>query len=219
MTSELLLWLNQSYCTYSVVSVAFLSPYILSPCTSTDTLSWSLCVYKLLCFNQDKLDCCPSCHTSYTTTHDSGEYTDNGLIVSMKLNIIWLIDTPRRVDGTCYSTWSWRLQVSGIIMKLVSVFLFLLIPGICKGQSSAGVLQLLVVLNVQGGHGVPRWGRGIEILRAAQLAVERINEEASQGHRQNFEGVSFSTKVPKCVQCCFYIKWEILSSCSALVGQ
>ena len=42
---------------------------------------------------------------------------------------------------------------------------------------------------------------------------------ASQGHRQNFEGVSFSTKVPKCVQCCFYIKWEILSSCSALVGQ
>ena len=51
MTSELLhvLWLNQSYCTYSVVSVAFLSPYILSPCTSTDTLSWSLCVYISCC--------------------------------------------------------------------------------------------------------------------------------------------------------------------------
>ena len=62
-------------------------------------------------------------------------------------------------------------------MKLVSVFLFLLITGICKGHSSAGVLQLLVVLNVQGGHGVPRWDRGAEILPAAQLAVKRINED------------------------------------------
>jgi len=62
-------------------------------------------------------------------------------------------------------------------MKLVSVLLFLLITGICQGHSSAGVLQVLVVLNIQGGHGVPRWDRGIEILRAAQLAVERINED------------------------------------------
>ena len=60
-------------------------------------------------------------------------------------------------------------------MKFVSVFLFLLTTGICKGHSSAGVLQLLVVLNVQGGHEVPRWDRGTEILPAAQLAVERIN--------------------------------------------
>jgi len=38
---------------------------------------------------------------------------------------------------------------------------------------------------------------------------------ASQGHRQNFEGVSFSTKVPKCVQCCFYIKCgnSVISQC------
>ena len=61
-------------------------------------------------------------------------------------------------------------------MKLVSVFLFLLITGICKGHSNVSVLQLLVVLN---GHGVPRWGRGTEILPAAQLAVERINEDLS----------------------------------------
>ena len=67
------------------------------------------------------------------------------------------------------------------IVKLVSVFLFLLITGICKGHSnaSAQVLQLLAVLNVQGGHGVPRWDRGTEILPAAQLAVERINEDLS----------------------------------------
>ena len=65
------------------------------------------------------------------------------------------------------------------IMKLVSVFLFLLITGICKGHSNVSVLQLLVVLNVQGGHGVPRWDRGTEILPAAQLAVERINEDLS----------------------------------------
>jgi len=64
-------------------------------------------------------------------------------------------------------------------MKLVSVLLFLLITGICQGHSSAGVLQVLVVLNVQGGNGTPRWDRGIEILPAAQLAVERINGDLS----------------------------------------
>ena len=62
-------------------------------------------------------------------------------------------------------------------MKFVSVFLFLLTTGICQGHSSVSVLQLLVVLNVQGGHEVPRWDRGAEILPAAQLAVERINED------------------------------------------
>ena len=57
--------------------------------------------------------------------------------------------------------------------------MFLSFAGICKCHSSAGVLQLLVVLNVRGGHGVPRWDRGIEILPAAQLAVESINRDLS----------------------------------------
>ena len=82
----------------------------------------------------------------------------------------------------CSTSYNFSLQASSVvqsIMKLVSVFLFLLITGICKGHSNVSVLQLLVVLNVQGGHGAPRWDRGTEILPAAQLAVERINEDLS----------------------------------------
>ena len=77
------------------------------------------------------------------------------------------------------SVCSVAVQLINVIMKLVSVFLFLLVTGICKGHSNVSVLQLLVVLNVQGGHGAPRWDRGTEILPAAQLAVERINEDLS----------------------------------------
>ena len=34
-----------------------------------------------------------------------------------------------------------------------------------------------VILNVQGGPEVPRWDRGLEILPAAQLAVDKINRD------------------------------------------
>ena len=63
-----------------------------------------------------------------------------------------------------------------VVMKIL---LFLLIVGTCRGSSNESVLQLLVVLNVQGGPEVPRWDRGLEILPAAQLAVEKINGDCS----------------------------------------
>ena len=61
----------------------------------------------------------------------------------------------------------------------MNVLLFLLIVGTCRGSSNESVLQLLVVLNVQGGPGVPRWDRGLEILQAAQLVVDKINGDPS----------------------------------------
>ena len=64
-------------------------------------------------------------------------------------------------------------------MKLGNFLLFLLIVGTCKGRSNESVLQLLVVLNVEGGPGVPRWDRGLEILPAAQLVVDKINGDPS----------------------------------------
>ena len=53
--------------------------------------------------------------------------------------------------------------------------MFLLTVETCRG----GVFQLLVVVNVEGGPGVPRWDRGLEILPAAQLAVDKINRDPS----------------------------------------
>ena len=61
----------------------------------------------------------------------------------------------------------------------MKILLFLLILGTCRGSSNESVLQLLVVLNVQGGPEVPRWDRGLEILPAAQMAVEKINGDRS----------------------------------------
>ena len=61
----------------------------------------------------------------------------------------------------------------------MKILLFLLILGTCRGSSNESVLQLLVVLNVQGGPEVPRWDRGLEILPAAQMAVEKINGDHS----------------------------------------
>ena len=61
----------------------------------------------------------------------------------------------------------------------MKILLFLLIVGTCRGSSNESVLQLLVVLNVQGGPEVPRWDRGLEILQAAQLAVDKINGDPS----------------------------------------
>ena len=59
------------------------------------------------------------------------------------------------------------------MMKILG--LFLLIVGTCRGSSNESILQLLVILNVQGGSEVPRWDRGLDILPAAQLAVDKIN--------------------------------------------
>ena len=61
----------------------------------------------------------------------------------------------------------------------MKILLFLLIVGTCRGSSNESVLQLLIVLNVQGGPEVPRWDRGLEILPAAQLAVDKINGDLS----------------------------------------
>ena len=70
-------------------------------------------------------------------------------------------------------------------MKLEKVLLFLLVAKTCRGSSDGSVLQLLVVVNVQGGPGVPRWDRGLEILPAAQLVVDKINRDPSilTGHQ------------------------------------
>ena len=62
---------------------------------------------------------------------------------------------------------------------VMKILLLLLVVGTCRGSSNEGVLQLLVVLNVQGGPEVPRWDRGLEILPAAQLAVDKINRDPS----------------------------------------
>ena len=78
-------------------------------------------------------------------------------------------------------------------MKLGNFLLFLLIVGTCRGSSNESVLQLLVVLNVEGGPGVPRWDRGLEILPAAQLAVDKINGDPSILAGYNVELIQVDT--------------------------
>ena len=78
-------------------------------------------------------------------------------------------------------------------MKLGNFLLFLLIVGTCRGSSNESVLQLLVVLNVEGGPGVPRWDRGLEILPAAQLAVDKINKDPSILAGYNLELIQVDT--------------------------
>ena len=71
-------------------------------------------------------------------------------------------------------------------MKFSSILLFLLTVETCRGRGGNGsVLQLLVVVDVEGGPGVPRWDRGLEILPAAQLVVDKINRDPSilTGHQ------------------------------------
>ena len=78
-------------------------------------------------------------------------------------------------------------------MKLGNFLLFLLIVETCRGSSNESVLQLLVVLNVEGGPGVPRWDRGLEILPAAQLAVDKINGDPSILPGYNLELIQVDT--------------------------
>ena len=78
-------------------------------------------------------------------------------------------------------------------MKLGNFLLFLLIVGTCRGRGNGSVLQLLVVLNVQGGPGVPGWDRGLEILPVAQLVVDKINGDPSILPGYNLELIQVDT--------------------------
>ena len=78
-------------------------------------------------------------------------------------------------------------------MKFGNLFLFLLIVETCRGRGNRSVLQLLVVLNVEGGPEVPRWDRGLEILPAAQLAVDKINGDPSILPGYNLELIQVDT--------------------------
>ena len=64
-------------------------------------------------------------------------------------------------------------------MKIESILLCLMIVGASNGSGNSSVLRLLIALNVQGGPEVPRWDRGLEILPAAQLAVDKVNGDPS----------------------------------------
>ena len=64
-------------------------------------------------------------------------------------------------------------------MKIKSILLCLMIVGASNGSGNSSVLRLLIALNVQGGPEVPRWDRGLEILPAAQLAVDKVNGDPS----------------------------------------
>jgi len=83
-------------------------------------------------------------------------------------------------------------------MKSVSILLFLLVAGHGIISCDSIVLQLLVVLNVQGGPGVPKWDRGLEILPAAQLAANMINRDPSilPGHHLELIQVDTGTCIP-----------------------
>ena len=78
-------------------------------------------------------------------------------------------------------------------MNPAYIVLFLLVVGTCKGSSDAIALRLLVVLNVQGGPGVPNWDRGLEILPAAQQAADRINGDPSILHGHHLELIQVDT--------------------------
>ena len=64
-------------------------------------------------------------------------------------------------------------------MKIESILLCLMIVGASNGSGNSNVLRLLIALNVQGGPEVPRWDRGLEILPAAHLAVDKVNGDPS----------------------------------------
>ena len=64
-------------------------------------------------------------------------------------------------------------------MKIENILLCLMIVGASNGSGNGSVLRLLIALNVQGGPEVPRWDRGLEILPAAQLAVDKVNGDPS----------------------------------------
>ena len=64
-------------------------------------------------------------------------------------------------------------------MKIKSILLCLMIVGASNGSGNSSVLRLLIALNVQGGPEVPRWDRGLEILPAAHLAVDKVNGDPS----------------------------------------
>jgi len=83
-------------------------------------------------------------------------------------------------------------------MNLVKTVLFILVFGICNGSSDSVPLRLLLVLNVQGGPGVPKWDRGLEILPAAQLAANMINRDPSilPGHHLELIQVDTGTCIP-----------------------
>jgi len=83
-------------------------------------------------------------------------------------------------------------------MSLVNVIVFVLVLGICNGSNDSVPLRLLLVLNVQGGLGVPNWDRGLEILHAAQLAANRINRDPSilPGHHLELIEVDTGTCIP-----------------------
>ena len=64
-------------------------------------------------------------------------------------------------------------------MKIRNILLFLVIVGTSNCSGDGSVLRLLIALNVEGRPGVPRWDRGLEILPAAQLAVDKVNGDPS----------------------------------------
>ena len=78
-------------------------------------------------------------------------------------------------------------------MKFGNLFLLLLIVETCRGHGNGSVLQLLLVLNVEGGPEVPRWDRGLELLPVAQLAVDKINGDPSILAGYNLELIQVDT--------------------------
>ena len=74
-----------------------------------------------------------------------------------------------------------------------TVLLFLLVVGVISCHGDSITFQLLVVLNVQGGPGVPNWDRGLEILPAAQQAADRVNGNPSILHGHHLELIQVDT--------------------------
>ena len=64
-------------------------------------------------------------------------------------------------------------------MKIRNILLFLVIVGTSNCSGNGSVLRLLIALNVQGGPEEPRWDQGLEILPAAQVAVDKVNGDPS----------------------------------------